>query len=345
MQHIFQNDLFYRRHRSLAWRGLAVILTALTLLSATLMAAIPPANAATAADLLANPRVALSENAKKDLRDGQVDAKLIDLLTELSASHTFLVSVFITGHSQFTSNGSVSYHWYGRAADIFKVDGADVNYRNMNAQALAERVKARTDQLRPTELGQPWWNGTCGSIECFTKDHGDHIHIGYAQGSPSLQTVFANVNACGALYIKLSTWGAWEQHMGCGQAKAVAVSPDGQTIAVVRPDNTLVAKNAYWGQWSQHVGVGDTQATAAGPGGMLANVNACGALYIKRSYWGAWEQHMGCGQAKAVAVSPDGQTIAVVRPDNTLVAKNAYWGQWSQHVGVGDTKGAALGRA
>jgi hypothetical protein len=265
MQDTLQLDLFHRHHRGVAWRGLTVILAALALFSATLMATIRPAQAATASDLLANPRVSLSENAKKDLRDGQVDAKLIDLLTELAASHTFSVNVFITGHSQFTSNGSVSYHWYGRAVDIPMVDGASVRSGNTNAQALAEKVKARTDRLRPTELGQPWWGpGTCGSIECFTAGHSDHIHIGYAQGSPSLQTVFANVNACGALYIKLSTWGAWEQHMGCGQAKAVAVAPDGQTIAVVRPDNTLVAKNAYWGQWSQHVGVGDSKSAALG---------------------------------------------------------------------------------
>jgi hypothetical protein len=157
------------------------------------------------------------------------------------------------------------------------------------------------------------------------------------------QTLVANVNACGALYIKRSWWGPWEQHMGCGQAKAVSVSPDGRTIVVVRPDNTLVAKESYWGNWTQHVATGDTQSAAAGPGGMIANVNACGALYIKPTYWGQWAQHMGCGQAKAVSVSANGQTIAVHRPDNTLVAKETLWGQWSQHVAAGDTRAVAAG--
>jgi uncharacterized cupin superfamily protein len=157
--------------------------------------------------------------------------------------------------------------------------------------------------------------------------------------------MLANVSPCGSLTIKTSLWGPWQEHMGCGQARSVSLSPDGQTVAVVRPDSTLVAKQGLWGQWAVHTGIGDSQAATAGPGGMLANVNRCGALYIKQGYWGAWKEHMGCGQAKAVAVSPDGQTIAVVRPDDALVAKQGLWEPWSQHTSTGDTKAVALARA
>jgi hypothetical protein len=78
---------------------------------------------------------------------------------------------------------------------------------------------------------------------------------------------------------------------------------------------------------------------------MLANVNACGALYIKTSYWGTWTQHMGCGQARSVSLGPDGQSIAVVRPDKTLVVKTSLWGSWAAHTGVGDSQSAALARS
>ena len=77
---------------------------------------------------------------------------------------------------------------------------------------------------------------------------------------------------------------------------------------------------------------------------MLANINACGALHVKTSYWGGWQEHMGCGQARSVALSPVGQAIAVVRPDNTLVAKETLWGQWVAHTGGGDSQAAALAR-
>jgi hypothetical protein len=334
-----------------AWRRvfrpsvLAAVLAMLAVLAGLLVVPVSGAHAATAQDLLNNQRVSLSANARSDLQQGQVDGKVIDLLMDLSRSHTLTVNVFITGHSKYTTSGSISYHWYGRAVDISHVDGALVRAGNTGAEDVAHQVRNRTDRLRPAELGQPWWNGICGSINCFTKDHADHIHIGYATGGAGLQTVVANVNACGALYVKLNTWGAWEQHMGCGQAKAVSIGSDGQTIAVVRPDNTLVAKNSLWGQWSAHVGVSDTQAAAAGPGGMLANVNRCGALYVKTSYWGAWQEHMGCGQAKAVALGPDGQTVAVVRPDGALLVKTSLWGQWAVHVSPPDSLSASVGRA
>jgi hypothetical protein len=152
----------------------------------------------------------------------------------------------------------------------------------------------------------------------------------------------AVVDTCGAVKIKQSFHGGWNEHMGCGQAKGVSMSGNGNYVVVTRPDNTLVGKDSHWGNWTAHTGVGDSQDSAVNNHGHIANVSGCGALYIKRGYWAGWEKHMDCGQAKEVALSPNGEAITVVRPDNTLISKQSYWGNWEQHVGVGDTQHAAV---
>src|SRR3954470_2765126 len=153
----------------------------------------------------------------------------------------------------------------------------------------------------------------------------------------------ASTSPDGTLYIKQGLWGTWQAHTAAGQSKAVAISPDGSEIASVTPGNTLYIKQGLWGTWQQHTAAGDAQAVALGPNGMVGDVTGCGAVYIKTTLWGTWQQHMGCGQAKAIAISPDGQIIAVVRPDNTLVAKQGLWGAWQTHTAVGDSLAAALG--
>ena len=152
----------------------------------------------------------------------------------------------------------------------------------------------------------------------------------------------AVIDTCGAVKIKQSFHGGWNEHMGCGQAKSVSMSGNGNYVVVTRPDNTLVGKDSHWGNWITHTAVGDSHDSAVNNHGHIASVNGCGAVYVKRGYWANWEQHMGCGQAKEVGLSPNGEGIVVVRPDNTLIAKQSYWGDWHQHVGVGDTQHGAI---
>lgn len=174
-----------------------------------------------------------------------------------------------------------------------------------------------------------------------------HVDIGDSQAvAIGPHGMVANVNRCGALYIKRSLWGQWEQHLGCGAAKSVSLAPsasDGQMVVVVRPDNTLIAKRTFWGNWDQHVGVGDSRAAAAGPNGMIANINGCGALYVKRSYWGQWEQHLGCNEAKSVQLFPPSSNgMMVLRSDNTLILKTSYWAPWGQVSATGGSRGGAF---
>lgn len=133
---------------------------------------------AAANDLLKNPRVVLTPNARADLEVGVVDSRLVSLLAWIAERHTISISVFKTGHSKYTRSGSVSNHYYGRAADIFIVDGAAVSASSHMARQVVLELAGAQEPLRPSELGHPF--GAIGFPGGFTDaDHSDHIHLGY----------------------------------------------------------------------------------------------------------------------------------------------------------------------
>lgn len=129
-------------------------------------------------DLLKNPRVVLTPNARADLEAGVVDSRLVSLLAWISERHTISIGVFKTGHSKYTRSGSISNHYYGRAADVSIVDGLPVSASNDMAQQVVLELAGMSGPLRPTELGHPF--GAIGFPGGFTDaDHADHIHVGF----------------------------------------------------------------------------------------------------------------------------------------------------------------------
>ena len=140
--------------------------------------ATPGAAFAAANDLLENPRVILTPQARTDLATGIVDQRLVALLAWVSQRHTIGVTVFKTGHSIYTRSGSVSNHHLGRGADIFFVDGGSVSSSNLRARRMVLDLASLADPLRPDELGHPF--GAIGFPGGFTDaDHADHIHIAF----------------------------------------------------------------------------------------------------------------------------------------------------------------------
>ena len=130
--------------------------------------------------LLANPRVTLSENARADLRNGLVDARLISLLGRLADTYQFEISVFSTGHGRFVKGTTkVSNHVYGRAADITSVNGVQVSGTNGAARSLAQFLIAADPSIRPTELGGPWDIDDDDGIGFSDAGHVAHLHVGY----------------------------------------------------------------------------------------------------------------------------------------------------------------------
>ena len=143
---------------------------------------IAPANGvayAASADLLRNPRVVLTPNARADLKAGVVDQRLVSLLSWIFQRHSMYITVFKTGHSKYVEGTDrVSNHYYGRAADLFFVDGDPVSVTNVAARTLVLELAHIHGALRPDELGHPF--GAIGFPGGFTDaDHRDHVHIGF----------------------------------------------------------------------------------------------------------------------------------------------------------------------
>ena len=141
----------------------------------------PPAQTAaaeTVADLLARPNLVLTERARADLVAGVVDGRLVRALQVLVARHQISISVFKSGHSKFVSGtSSVSNHWYGRAADVYAVDGVAVKRRNVSArQVVFELLDLPTP---PDEIGQPWPDLEVYPGVFSDGDHQGHLHLGY----------------------------------------------------------------------------------------------------------------------------------------------------------------------
>lgn len=129
-------------------------------------------------DLLNNPRVTLTSNARADLEAGVVDARIIALLDAISRRYAIGISVFKSGHSMRTRSGSISNHYYGRAVDITFVDGRPVSDGNNSARHIVEALAKIQGGMRPPELGHPFSDLTV--IGGFSDaDHDDHLHIGF----------------------------------------------------------------------------------------------------------------------------------------------------------------------
>lgn len=133
---------------------------------------------AAANDLLRNPRIVLTPNARADLEAGAVDPRLVSLLAWVAERHTITISVFKTGHSKYTRSGNVSLHFLGSGADIFIVDGVPVSSWSFSARQVVLEMAGLGGRLRPDELGHPF--GAIGFPGGFTDaDHHDHLHVGF----------------------------------------------------------------------------------------------------------------------------------------------------------------------
>jgi hypothetical protein len=131
--------------------------------------------------LVRNPNVILSGNAQYDVQLGVVDERLVALLEAIASRWRIGVSVFKAGHSKFTTLGSVSLHYSGRAADIYAVDGVPVSDSNGEARFLVEWLNSLSGPGRPSEIGSPF--SVQGEGAWTDPAHDDHIHIGFRSES------------------------------------------------------------------------------------------------------------------------------------------------------------------
>jgi hypothetical protein len=128
--------------------------------------------------LLANPRLGLTPNARADLAARVVDPRLVALLDQLLRRHRLAVSVFKTGHSvHVRGTNVVSKHTFGRAADIWKVDGGLVRAGHQPSLALTAWLARLPPSQRPSEVGSPFPQFERVPGHFSNADHRDHVHV------------------------------------------------------------------------------------------------------------------------------------------------------------------------
>lgn len=132
--------------------------------------------------VLSHPRIQLWSAAVGDVAEGRVDPRVLQVLLFLAERHDLgSVGPLITGHSYFVAGTtSPSNHAFGRAVDISVIDGQAVSVYNAAARDAMEMVLTFSPPLLPDELGGPWLLSH-PSVRVFTRDHGDHLHIGWDQ--------------------------------------------------------------------------------------------------------------------------------------------------------------------
>ena len=154
--------------------------------------------------LLENPDFGATPQAARDLEAGVVDGRLVATLRAVTEGHRICVEAFKEGHyfepgvpdgpripeGYGEAGGLPNTHYYGRAADLYWVDGKPVGGNATDpavldvGRILAEiPARRRPDQI----IGPPAWANSLGYGRekgwVLARDqlelHEDHLHLGY----------------------------------------------------------------------------------------------------------------------------------------------------------------------
>lgn len=134
----------------------------------------------TAAAVLSDDRIQMTDSARWDIEAGRVDARLLRLMTAITSKHTISVTVLATGHPhRVYGTGRLSNHTRGRAVDIWAVDGVSVARQRTSRESPAKAVARQALIAGATEVGAPWTLGSGGSFTFTNRLHQDHLHIAF----------------------------------------------------------------------------------------------------------------------------------------------------------------------
>ncbi len=115
-----------------------------------------------------------------DIVSGALDPRIVGLLGAMTQEHQITISSLRSDHSQYTVEGGVSNHYYGRAMDIAAVDGVSCTDTAVDAPCaeLASTLAYLPEPAHPTEL--IYCFDVDGPGPAFARaDHCDHVHAGY----------------------------------------------------------------------------------------------------------------------------------------------------------------------
>lgn len=155
-------------------------------------------------ELLETPNFEASSKAIGDLKAEIVDPRLVATLQIVAEKHRICVDAFKEGHyflpgvpdrplipdSYGDAGGLPNTHYYGRAADVRRVDGKPVRGNGSDPDVLdvGETIAGIPPQQRPDQIiGPPSWTKALRRSyeEGWILDadqlklHEDHLHIGY----------------------------------------------------------------------------------------------------------------------------------------------------------------------
>ena len=161
-------------------------------------------------DLLADSNFGATPQAARDLEQGVVDGRLVDTLRTLTREHRICVEAFKEGHRFLPgvedgpripegygkAGGLPNTHYFGRAADVWWVDGKPIegNATDQDILEIGETLGSIPHDRRPDQIiGPPGWTRTLGygyrKGWILSPDqlelHKDHIHIGYVDKQDS----------------------------------------------------------------------------------------------------------------------------------------------------------------
>jgi hypothetical protein len=154
--------------------------------------------------LLENPDFGATPQAARDLEAGVVDERLVAVLRTVTEEHRVCVEAFKEGHSFLPgvpdgpripegygeAGGLPNTHYFGRAADVYWVDGKSVagNATDPDVLDVGKVLAQIPARRRPDQIiGPPDWTSTLGygreSGWVLARDqlelHEDHLHLGY----------------------------------------------------------------------------------------------------------------------------------------------------------------------
>jgi membrane-bound lytic murein transglycosylase B len=115
-----------------------------------------------------------------DITSGALDPRIIALLGAITQEHQLTISSLRSDHSQYTVEGNVSNHYFGRAVDIAAVDGVSCTDTAVDAPCaqLGQTLAYLPAPAHPTEL--IYCFDLDGPGPAFARaDHCDHVHAGY----------------------------------------------------------------------------------------------------------------------------------------------------------------------
>ena len=134
---------------------------------------------ASSGSILNNPNITLTELARQDVSAGVIDGRVLQVLDILGQRFHISISVLKSSHSPYVSGTtSFSNHYFGRAVDIYAVNGANVSPLNLHARQVVLLLNQFPEQLRPSEVGSPFYDIVYPGAFA-DGDHRDHVHIGF----------------------------------------------------------------------------------------------------------------------------------------------------------------------